>query len=112
MSEFFEYKYLTMENYYKYICSEGYNHVQATGRCLVDFTIILSEDNIKSLAIYSTLLVQLCRYVEKIEDFKYEYSRLIKLYEILELEAILSESERSYLDDDIEFIKYKFKEEM
>ena len=108
MSEFFEYKYLTMENYYKYICDEGYNHTQAAGRCLVDYTIVLSEDSVKSIAIYSTLLVQLCKYAEETISFKHEYGRLVHLCEILELEDILSEKERSYLTDDMEFIKYKF----
>lgn len=108
MSEFFEYKYLAMENYYKYICEDGYTHLQAAGRSLVDYTIILSESNVKSLAIYSTVLVQVTKYTDNIEGFKQEYYKLINLYKALPLENLLSENEKAYLDDDVDFIRCKF----
>ncbi len=114
MNEFFEYKFLAMEFYYKYVCEENFTYLQAGERCLVDFTLILSENTIKSLAIYSTVLVQIARYAkENIKEvkklFENEYEKLIEIYNSLPLDDILSENEREYLNDDIDFIKYKFK---
>ena len=110
MSEFFEYKFLAMENYYNYVCEEGFTYQQAAGRCFVDFTLILEESTVKSLAVYSTVLVQVTRHVEKIGvDFEEEYNKLMEIYTLLPLTDILSENEREYLDDDIDFIKYKLK---
>ena len=81
---------------------------------MFDFTLILSENTVKSMAIYSTILVQIARYTrENIREvqklFENEYKKLIEIYNSLPLDDILSENEREYLNDDIDFIKYKFK---
>ena len=115
MSEFFEYKFLAMEYFYKYVCEEEFTYIQAAARCFVDFTLLLSENTVKSLAFYSTVLVQVTRYMK--EDirqevkqlFKIEYKRLIELYTFTLLKNLLSENERDYIDDDIDFIKYKLE---
>jgi hypothetical protein len=106
MSEFFEYKFLSMENYYNYICKEKLTYVQSGGRCFIDFTLVLSEKNIKSLAIYSTILAQISKYVDALENFKEEYYEICAL---LPLNELLTENEKDYLNDDIDFIKYKIK---
>lgn len=86
MSEFFEYKFLAMEYFYKYVCEEEFTYIKAAARCFVDFTLPLSENTVKSLAFYSTILVQVTRYMkEDIQQevkqlFKNEYKKLIELY--------------------------------
>ncbi len=41
--------------------------------------------------------------------FKNEYKKLIELYTFTLLKNLLSENERDYIDDDIDFIKYKLE---
>jgi len=115
MSEFFEYKFLAMEYFYKYVCEEEFTYIKAAARCFVDFTLPLSENTVKSLAFYSTILVQVTRYMkEDIQQevkqlFKNEYKKLIELYTFTLLKNLLSENERDYIDDDIDFVKYKLE---
>ncbi len=111
MSEFFEYKFLAMEYFYKYVCEEEFTYIKAAARCFVDFTLPLSENTVKSLAFYSTILVQVTRYMK--EDIQQEvkqlFKKLIELYTFTLLKNLLSENERDYIDDDIDFIKYKLE---
>ena len=109
MSEFFEYKFLAMENYYNYICNENLTFTQSGKRCFIDFTLILTEQSIKTLAIYSTILTQVSKYAENLNDFYEEYSKLNEIYIVLPIDELLCENEKGYLKDDIDFIKYKFK---
>jgi len=109
MNDFFEYKYLAMENFYSFVCKENFTYTQAGMRCFVDFAITTSENNILFLAIYSTILSQIAKYDEDLLHFEEEYLRLNKLYNSLSISELLSENEQEYLKDDIDFIKYKFE---
>ena len=109
MSDFFEYKYLVMDNFYSNICKDKYTYTQSGGKCFVDFGITTSENDILFFAVYSTILSQIAKYDEDLTHFEEEYLLLNKLYNSLPICELLSKNEQEYLKDDIDFIKYKFE---
>ena len=109
MSNFFEYKFLAIENYYKYVCLEKNTYVQAAGRCVVDFQLDLLDENVRALALYSTILAQVAKYIGNMDHFKQEYECLMNIYNVLSLDTLLTDNEKSYLNDDIDFIKFKLE---
>jgi hypothetical protein len=55
MGEYFECKYLATSIFFTYECNERLSFIQAAGRCMVDFSALLSENSVMPLAINSEI---------------------------------------------------------
>ncbi|MCL2399164.1 MAG: hypothetical protein FWC91_05380 [Defluviitaleaceae bacterium] len=109
MSEYFEYMYLATDNFYTYVCQDQYPYNQAAGRCFYDYQLILREEqNAKSLAIYSAILVNLAKCYDNLAEFKDKYNMPLELCSNVSIDTLLTENERDYFNDDMDYIKYKF----
>lgn len=104
---FYQLKYYVTESFYEHIVAEKYTVVQSADRCLTEFCRQLSERNMETLTVYSTLFSRVAFHApEELRHFQKELNEMNRLF-TSKIYHGLSADELEELLDDIDFIKQK-----
>lgn len=101
MKEFFEYKYIEVEDFYSDIIFENYTYKESAFIQLYNSSKIINKGKLYTLIVYSTILSELAKYEDNLNDFMDVYEIMINYYNNLPLSKFLTEEEKFYLDQDI-----------
>ena len=110
MSEYFEFKYLATDVFYECVNRDGLTYNQAIGKCFVDFSAQLDDNDAKALAIYGTILANAAKYADSIVSLKEKYVSFMALCNQQQIISVLNDNEREYLQEDLNWIKPKFSQ--
>ena len=106
-STFYQLKYYVTESFYEHIVAEKYTVLQSADRCLTEFWRQLSERNMETLAVYSTLFSRVAFHApEELRHFQKELNEMNRLF-TSKIYHGLSADELEELLDDIDFINRK-----
>ena len=106
MTEYYKLKYIITETFYETMLDENYTLGQASGRCFVEFFAELSENNIESFIVISTVLARIARHEpQKLKDFLKEYNKILELLKKFNLDDYLTKDEKEDILFDIGCIR-------
>ena len=108
MSEYFEYKYLATDAFFECVNRDGLTYNQASGKCFIDFSAQLDDNDAKALAIYGTILANAAKYADSIVSLKEKYVIFMELCNQQQIISVLNDNEREYMQEDLNWIKPKF----
>lgn len=103
---FFELKYLIIDDFYSEWTLNGYTPEQAAGICYESFTEHVYSETAESIVAICTIIrLKLRHKIPLTESDAERIQKVLRLYSVPEIKAAFTESELEYLEEDIEILK-------
>ena len=101
---------MALESCYEYYFEQNYTHAQAAGRSLYELYGVVDYEDIKSIALLSSILYYVVEYTENYKSYIDEYYHLHELCKKIAWHEELNENELKYFNEDMQYLKHKFEE--